>query len=127
MRLFASNTRQAVTCESGETRTKSVFEAIDNEDGNEASGMNLPRAFASKAQQGPPANSQVRKTLSSPRSHDGEVHAIRHPSADSMPSSVTVPLQHPPFRQTLELNAQRSRPHRKRIRWKGSLAVPPIT
>jgi hypothetical protein len=75
--------------------------------------MNVPRAAASKAQQGTPANSpptpgpQNVACLVITRSHDGEVHAIRHPSADSMPSNVTVPLQHPPFRQTLELTAQR--------------------
>lgn len=110
----AGNTWEAETCERGKTRTTSVFEAVDSRIGNKAAlGMNAPRAAASKAQQGTPAISpptQVRKTwlvLSSPRSHDGEVHAIRHPSADSMPSNVTVPLQHPPFRQTLELSAQR--------------------
>lgn len=50
-------------------------------------GMNLIRAVASKARQGTAANFQVRRTwlvLSPPRSYDGEVHAIRHPSADSM-------------------------------------------
>jgi hypothetical protein len=84
--------------------------------------MNLPKASASKAQQGTPANSQVRKTwlvLSSPRSHDGEIHAIRHPSADLTLSSVTVPTR--PSGKTLALNAQPYRPHRKRVRLNSSL------
>ncbi len=70
-------------------------------------GMNLPKAAAFKAQQGePPTLRSVKRGLNCHRrSHDGEVNnAIRHPSADSMLSWVTVPLQHPPFRHTLVLN-----------------------
>ena len=106
----ASNTCQAVTCIVARLAQRACSRPTDSQNGDKAPGMNLPRAAASKAQQGTPAIAQVRKTwlvLSPPRSYDGEVHAIRHPSADSMLSSVTVPLQHPPFRQTLELNAQR--------------------
>lgn len=67
----------------------SVFEAVDSRAGRKAPGKNAPRAAASKAQRG--THRSAKRGLSchhdSPRSHDGEVHAIRHPSADSLLST----------------------------------------
>ena len=109
----AGNTWEAETYECGKTRTTSVFEAADSTVGNKAPGMNAPRAAASKAQQGTSANSpptprSAKRGLSCHHHAAMTVRSMRSGILPPIRCPLTVPLQHPPFRQTLELlTAQR--------------------